>query len=119
MSQEYSPSLRRGFEDRVAGRAANIAEINLNHKMADRKYWFRKRKYGAGLTPATWQGWLLLIVFVLLFLSIPHLNGNLNYPANRTKIIVEIVILVAAFIGVVCWKGEKPIQWRWGKKTPE
>ena len=87
--------------------------------MPYKKYWFRSRKYGAGLTPATWQGWTLLAVFVLIFLSIPHLNGNLNYPANRTKIIAEIVILVAAFIGVVCWKGEKPIRWRWGKKTSE
>ena len=87
--------------------------------MADKKYWFRKRKYGVGLTPATWQGWLLLIVFVLLFLSISHLSGNLNYARNRTNIIAELVILVAVFVAAVYWKGEKPIQWRWGKKTPE
>lgn len=87
--------------------------------MADKKYWFRKRKHGVGLTPATWQGWLLLIVFILLFLSIPHLSGNLNYASNRTKIIAELVVLVTIFVAVVYWKGEKPIQWRWGKKASE
>jgi len=30
------------------------------------KYWFRRKLYGWGWTPATWQGWLTLLIFILI-----------------------------------------------------
>ncbi len=27
--------------------------------------WFRPRRYGFGLTPASWQGWVLTIAYVI------------------------------------------------------
>ena len=31
-------------------------------------YWFKRKLYGWGWTPATWQGWLVLAVFVVLMI---------------------------------------------------
>jgi hypothetical protein len=75
------------------------------------KYWFPAKRYGYGWgVPVTWQGWLVLVTYVVLAtvgtLVLPPQNGLLPYIAC-------ITILTAAFIAV-CWlKGETP-RWRWG-----
>ncbi len=35
--------------------------------MADKKYWFKAKKYGRGWTPSSWRGWLVLVAWVLFF----------------------------------------------------
>jgi len=41
------------------------------------QYWFKRRAYGWGWVPATWQGWLTLLVFlgIFLWLFVPFVNG--------------------------------------------
>jgi hypothetical protein len=29
-------------------------------------YWFKQRQFGYGATPVTWQGWLLMLVFLAI-----------------------------------------------------
>ena len=33
-------------------------------------YWFKRKLYGWGWTPATWQGWFAIGVYVLLILGL-------------------------------------------------
>jgi len=43
--------------------------------MIAKSTWFRMRKYGGwGLTPATWQGWLYLLIIILPVFLIKNLN---------------------------------------------
>jgi len=75
-------------------------------------YWFRAKRYGWGWgLPATWQGWVVLAVFIALIVA-----GRFVFPPREhamafvTYILVSIALLVA-----ICWiKGEPP-RWRWGK----
>lgn len=30
-------------------------------------YWFKRKLYGWGWTPATWQGWVTLVAFLAVF----------------------------------------------------
>ncbi len=33
---------------------------------AKRKLWFKRRRYGLGWTPVTWQGWTVVVVVVAI-----------------------------------------------------
>lgn len=80
------------------------------------KLWFRAKDYGWGWTPVSWEGWLLIIFYVLYlvyFASIipsnPTLSETIFYVLGR--VVVPTVILIT-----VCYaRGEKP-EWRWGGK---
>ncbi|MBV9362054.1 MAG: hypothetical protein JO292_11760 [Betaproteobacteria bacterium] len=73
-------------------------------------YWFRAKRYGWGWgLPLTWQGWVVLAVF-LGFLG----AGILLLPTNAF-IFFGYVGLLSGVLVVICWiKGEPP-RWRWGK----
>jgi len=83
-------------------------------------YWFKRRLYGWGWAPATWQGWLI----VLAFISVILLDGlwlvsnapNGQEPSTMVSTIFMgiIAISIIALI-VLCYiKGEKP-GWSWGR----
>ncbi|PFH28578.1 MULTISPECIES: hypothetical protein [Burkholderia] len=78
----------------------------------DKKIWFPAKRYGWGWgLPVAWQGWVVLLLFVLGIIASAWL-----VPPHRSPVAYGacIVALVALFT-FVCWlKGEKP-RWRWGK----
>jgi len=72
--------------------------------------WFKRKTYGWGWAPATWQGWLVFLVWIIFF----YLSLYYVRPAwlNNLLIFFSIVVLFA-----VCYlKGEKP-RWQWGKRA--
>ncbi len=83
-------------------------------------YWFKRRLFGWGWIPARWQGWLVVLAFVIiLILDSIYLNVRVSPGGEMSGVdlilflgIVVISILVLIFIGY--WKGEKP-RWSWGK----
>jgi hypothetical protein len=83
-----------------------------------KKLWFKRRRYGWGYIPVTWQGALCLIVFVgVLFAAVLQLPKNDTQPttgqviAFLTMVAADLVLLLT--VSVV--KGPSP-HWRWGKK---
>ncbi len=77
----------------------------------DGKYWFPAKRYGYGWgIPTTWQGWLVLAVYVVLTVAATFL-----FPPQKGLVpyIGCVAVLTAAFIAVCCLKGETP-RWRWG-----
>lgn len=74
----------------------------------ERKYWFPAKRYGWGWgLPVTWQGWAVLIAFVVLMaVGFPLLRPmHLALPYG--------VALAALFVGV-CWLKGEPPRWRSG-----
>ena len=76
--------------------------------LANKKYWFAMKRYGWGWTPCTWQGWLILFVWLVVFTIF-----ILPVDATQWQFWVALIVWVAALIGVCYLKGEKP-RWRWG-----
>lgn len=95
------------------------AELKEDQK-ENKKYWFRRKLYGWGWFPVTWQGWLITLFFILIML----LNGYFfNYRVSNigkpTKfdwfLFYGIIILSTLILILICYKkGEKP-KWSWGK----
>jgi hypothetical protein len=76
----------------------------------ERTYWFEAKTYGIGWTlPATWQGWLTIVVFLgLLF-------AGLTLIQDFEIRLGFIAVLATLLVVVVAWKGERPFKWRWGR----
>lgn len=76
------------------------------------KYWFPAKRYGWGWgTPANWQGWAVLVGYVLLMLGgipliVPEVNP-LGYLAFASALSVLLTL--------ICWVTGEPPRWRWGK----
>ncbi len=82
------------------------------------RYWFKAKLYGWGWTPATWQGWLvmfiyLVLIFLLLLTREEDIVGNPDSGSNVLVFALPIILLTALLISICYKKGEKP-RWQWG-----
>jgi hypothetical protein len=77
------------------------------------KYWFPAKRYGWGWgLPATWQGWLVLIVYLLALIVGSRLLHPKLYPVG----FAVFVILASLLLVLVCYKKGEPPKWHWGKR---
>jgi hypothetical protein len=77
------------------------------------RFWFPAKRYGWGWgPPVTWQGWVVLIGFVMLVVA----GVFLFPPAQRTFSFVIYTVLVSVAFGVVCYVKGEPPKWRWGDR---
>ena len=94
----------------------NIVQKYIDYlKDNPKRYWFKRKIWGWGWTPATWEGWLTLFVFIILivwnFLRIDRASHSIS--DTLIGALVPTAVLIAALI-VVCYsKGERP-RWSWG-----
>jgi len=93
----------------IFGEYIKYLKDNPNH------YWFRRKIFGWGWTPATWQGWIVLLLFaVLVVLNFKRID-SVSHSASDTLInfIPQLIIMTFVLIGICYKKGEKP-KWQWG-----
>ena len=77
-------------------------------------YWFKAKLYGWGWDPATWQGWLVLLVYIMA-VALFALTLDENSPPREVvfTFILPTVLLTATLLRICYKKGEKP-RWQWG-----
>lgn len=86
----------------------------MKAKNQQKKLWFRAKQYGWGWYPATWEGWAVMIGFILLVFGIAYAFSPEN-PANVAPFLGSIFVSVAALMALCYRTGEKP-EWRWDNK---
>lgn len=80
--------------------------------------WFKAKKYGYGWTPSTWQGWLILLFFIVA------ITGNFfriqAYSTDITDTLIsfipESIVMILLLIYICMLTGEEA-KWRWGDET--
>jgi hypothetical protein len=80
-------------------------------------HWFKTKKYGWGWTPVTWQGWFIILSYIL-FVSwnFFRIDSHSHSVSDTLITFVPETIVFTGFLIIICLKtGEKP-KWRWGKK---
>lgn len=90
-------------------------EQNINKKI-----WFRRKLYGWGWMPITWQGWLVTLVYVAMLIRI-FLNIDKNSHSVSDTLIGYFLpfVLLTIILIIICYKtGEKP-RWQWGKRLED
>lgn len=85
-------------------------------KKTDKDYWFKRRRYGYGWTPVRWQGWVSLIISLLIIVGSAFLFAYEPYSNEALWMYVNVVITTVALLLIIgVTKGPAP-KWRWGKK---
>lgn len=81
-------------------------------------YWFKRRRYGWGFIPVTWQGWATVVGYVVVVVGLvpAFLDAPEDAAAKEAGFFVLFVTLATAgLIMVSLSKGPEP-KWRWGSK---
>ncbi len=81
------------------------------------KYWFKARRYGWGWTPATWQGWLVMAIYIMLVILTFRSDDQLAHSVSDTLInfIPHTLVLTLIVIFIAYQTGEPP-HWRRDEK---
>jgi hypothetical protein len=83
-----------------------------------KKFWFKRKLYGWGWYPATWQGWLILLIYVVIFVKMFILFDINSHSESDTLIgLVLPAFVLTGILIFICYKtGETP-KWQWGKRV--
>lgn len=81
------------------------------------KLWFKTKTYGWGWYPCSWQGWTVVILYLIQIISISLIAEELFQSMKGIAIFFLIIITSVVNLLFISYKtGEKP-RWRWGKET--
>lgn len=76
-------------------------------------YWFKRKAFGWGWTPVTWQGWLVTVGAVgLIVWNAFRLDVENSHDAIL-PFVVQSVVIVSVLIWICYKTGESP-KWQWG-----
>jgi hypothetical protein len=86
------------------------------------RHWFKAKTYGYGWYPATWQGWLVTVGYVVLLLPGGYFFFDSTVTAGDGRrslgFILYALVLTIGLIAICAKTGEKP-RWRWGAYDEE
>lgn len=79
------------------------------------KKWFKRKLYGWGWVPVTWQGWAVVAVW-LAFVLFFSLSIDDTSPTREVlfTFLMPLIFLTLLLIRICYLKGEKP-RWQWGR----
>ncbi len=79
---------------------------------SNKDIWFPAKRYGWGWgLPITWQGWIVLVVYLVLLTW----GGTAFLGRGRVNEFTIFTLFISAVLVAICWtKGEKP-RWRWDR----
>ncbi len=80
------------------------------------KYWFKRKIYGWGWYPATWQGWLTTAIYIAAIIALASVQLNTESSVQEFVInfYIPAFIISIAFIALAYKTGQTP-RWQWGK----
>lgn len=82
-------------------------------------FWFKRKLYGWGWTPAKWQGWLVISIYILfvIFFSF-SIDKNTTPNQFPSDFFIPFIALTLLLILIIYRTGEKP-GWRWGSREED
>lgn len=86
--------------------------------MAPPPYWFKRRRYGWGYMPVTWQGWAVVGGYIVIVAALvpAFLDAPEAVAAKEAGFFVILFTAVTAGLLMISFsKGPRP-RWRWGRK---
>lgn len=76
-----------------------------------KKIWFKRKTYGWGWTPVTWEGWTTVLVWLALLVF-----AMSKMQENSIESLIFVFTMVAFLLFISYKKGEPPC-WQWGDKN--
>ena len=74
-----------------------------------RNYWFKAKKHGWTWAPATWQGWLILFLYIIiLIIDFRTIDLDSHSVSDTLMGFIPDAIFSTIILIIICWKtGEK------------
>lgn len=76
--------------------------------------WFKRKVYGWGWVPITWEGWLVVALYIILVVLF---SLTIDETSRSSEIMftfaLPVALLTITLIRICYKKGEKP-KWQWG-----
>ena len=92
---ELPPKIQKKTTNRL--KAIELQPVKTgSDAMFGKPDWFRKKRFGWGLSPKTWQGWIYALVWCVVLVGPFHL-------LLWSRGIVEAMIWLSAAIGALTW----------------
>lgn len=79
-------------------------------------YWFKRKLYGYGWTPATTAGWLVVGVYVVFLFGVMLYVQSHSEEAEFSNKIVLIILAATILLIAISWRTGEPLKWQWGRK---
>ncbi|CAN5299367.1 hypothetical protein BH10PAT2_BH10PAT2_1970 [soil metagenome] len=81
------------------------------------RFWFKRKCYGFGWYPATWEAWVILLFYILIVvINAFRMDSEALTATQIMSTIFPATIILTIILIVVCYQtGESPI-WQWGGK---
>jgi uncharacterized membrane protein YfcA len=77
--------------------------------------WFKRKRFGYGWVPATWQGWVAVALYVAGIVVAARSLPDSHVPPGMLILYFGVLLLwTALFFMLVRRKGPK-MRWRWGR----
>lgn len=76
-------------------------------------YWFKRKIYGYGWTPATWQGWALTAAYLLFIFGLLFASTSSYAVLNPEKLVWPIIAATLLYVAIT-WRMGEPLKWQWG-----
>ncbi|MBP7831445.1 MAG: hypothetical protein KA028_00290 [Candidatus Pacebacteria bacterium] len=95
--------------------------MNNQETQSKRPIWFKAKTYGYGWYPATWQGWFILAIYLVIVIGSATLLGAFRETVEPTGLTIYIIfdLLLTVALIVICAKFGEKAKWRWGKKDQD
>lgn len=78
------------------------------------KYWFKRKLFGWGWVPVTWQGYAVTFVYIAIILLLGStVDENSSTREMVFMLFLPFILLTITFIRIAYRTGEKP-KWQWG-----
>lgn len=88
---------------------AYIAYINDNPN----RYWFKRKLYGWGWTPARRAGWLATFLFIAIVLGVMTLAESKPAVLSEVEGLGVVIVCTLVFL-IVAYRTGEPPAWQWG-----
>ncbi len=77
-------------------------------------YWFKARKYGYGWTPVTLEGWVTVVIYIVVSIY-AFVEVHKDYPTLKQNIIAAIptFAFVTLILLLILYKKGEPLKWPW------
>ncbi|MFN3188324.1 MAG: hypothetical protein ACK42D_02150 [Candidatus Paceibacteria bacterium] len=81
---------------------------------SQRIIWFKRKRYGYGWVPCTWQGWLIITIYIVGLIKMANDLLPESASSSPTRFFVGMVIWTILLLVIAYRTGESP-RWQWGK----
>ena len=79
------------------------------------KLWFKAKTYGYGWYPSSWEGWVVLLIYLLVVVGLSVILEMIPQTAGNILLFFASIAGATIILIYICAKKGEKARWRWGK----